>query len=977
MKNLSLHIRIALITLMIGSGNWAIAQFNGVTPTDFEVNFVIPEVEFKQNEIVSNPIRVVNRGTTAVQLSLDISAPPGWTLLKVNRRDFNLAAGDSIFIPTRLIPKGKVEGNTKYAINAMIRTQEGFPVGVGSYFCFTKKVVKWEMKVGPSEKVYFKNGEDEATFDLNLTNKGNYSQDFQMTLDGGQREDLLLLDTLGNIVRHPSYTLSLDEDEDTTMSFMVRPVQFKRNYRTVSLLSHLPFTLTQEKRYRYYAISEEAKDIDSSSIKRGTKIDFIRLGNELTVSPYGSDHLPLNVEARFQNVLSDFTVMSLNMNGLKQLDEERRLVYFTQLFLSQNFYNRELLDKTPWYVGYFTDRWDVQLGNVNGRSIGMPATGKGITGSYKINSEHRVGGHFTLNPGFQDDRIRSYGVFHDYFGKKNFRVSSSLSRSEDKIANRQSNVASTRVSARLAKGHNLSLMGSYSLSSFDDTSYTRTGYMLGATYSGVMAERRLRTSTNVRYSNPTFGLSTSELLTINNRSSYTINDTWEAQLLNSYNHNERYTDIFSDSIYSEFTTFNNRLNFAARTDVGVFQPGVFYNIQEQPLFTLHSRGLGFNYNKFNLKNNTLFTTSIQAGYNNPLQYSEIKEYFTARWSMLARVRTMSVNLRYNYGPSNPLLLTTAFSQFAYPKQFRGSVQHQYMFQNSRFILQSSATYSYNNQLLSHSMGLFPELYYFSSTGWRFSVNASYNYITSNVAEATRELNQNQGLQRSNIEPTRTSNMRMGVSIRKEIGIPIPFSKQQNHNLEFISFYDLDGDGIHDKDEPTIENVVIRLHKEEVLTNINGEARMKNLPGGDYYMMIQALDAPEGWFPEVPDSLQVIADMEVAIPFVRGIKVSGQVMIDLDQRTVAADEKFDLTNIKVAANNGKAYHTLTDFDGKFEFYLPNGDYTITLDENIMSDKYRLMQNDIPVTLSNDLESMFITFFIVEKRRKVKVKKFGQQ
>jgi hypothetical protein len=36
----------------------------------------------------------------------------------------------------------------------------------------------------------------------------------------------------------------------------------------------------------------------------------------------------------------------------------------------------------------------------------------------------------------------------------------------------------------------------------------------------------------------------------------------------------------------------------------------------------------------------------------------------------------------------------------------------------------------------------------------------------------------------------------------------------------------------------------------------------------------------------------------------------------------------------------------------------------------------MQNDIKVSLSNDLENMFVTFMVVEKRRKVEIKKFGQ-
>lgn len=976
MRMYSRHIALTLILFALDLGTTISAQLSSIDPSQFSIGFMIDEIEFKKNEIVSNPIRIVNNSNQTAQLHLDVSAPPGWFLMKTSKREFSLAAGDSIFIPTRLIPKGGVEGSTKYSINAMVRTEDGLPLGVGSFFCFTKKVVKWEMKVGPDDLIYFKNDEDEARFDLTLKNKGNYKQDFQLTLNGGQREDLLLHDTIGNVVRRPTFTLDLDANQDTTLAFSVRPVQFKRNFRTVSTISHRPFTITAEKRFRYYAISEEAKDLDHSSVKRGNKIDFVRLSNERTVSPYGSDHLPLTVEARIQNILSDFSIMSLNLQGMKQIDQDSRLVYFTQLFFSQNFYNRNLLDRTPWYVGYFKENWDVQVGNVNGRSIGNPASGKGITGSYKLNEQHRIGGHFTLNPGFNDTRLRSYGVYHDYISEKNVRVNSTLSRNEDLINGQIANIASTRISTRITQNQNISVMGAYSLNTFTDTSITKSGYMLGGSYSSIMLDRKLRTTLTGQYTSPSFGTASAEQTNLSNRTIYNLNEIWDVQLFNNYNHTKRYSDVLATDLYSQYLSFNNRLSFAAKTDKGIFQPGAFYNILDQPMFELHSRGLTFNYSLFNMEKNTMVSTSLQGAYNNPKGMNEIKDYFTANISLLTRVSTLSMNLRYMYGPGNPLLLQSALSQFAYPKQFRASLQQQHVFRNSRFVLQSGVNYSYANQTLSHSINLFPELFYFSATGWRFSVNASYNYLSSDVQRATAEISQNLGVQRNDTGPSTSTTMRMGLSLRKDIGIPIPFSKAQNFDIDIISFYDLNGNGVREKDEPTIENVVIRLDKEEVLTNVKGEAGLKNMPGGSHMLTVTPLDAPEGWFAGVADSLDVITDMTLNVPFVRGIKVSGQVVIDLDQRTTTAGAIFDLTNIKIAAYNGKAYHTLTDLQGRFDFYLPNGDYTITLDENILTDKYRLMQNDISVSLSNELENMFVTFFIVEKRRKVNVKKFGE-
>lgn len=969
------YIIQTLLLLFIFFGCNAYAQLITTDAGQFEIRFKLGEVEFKENEIVSNPLLIKNNSNQDATVTLDVSHPAKWTIIGLKNSEIVIPAKDSVFIPLRLIPKGGIEGNTKYAINAMIRNKEGYPVSVGQFFCFTKKVLKWEMEVGPTDKIYFRNDQDEADFDLTLKNTGNHPTDFQLSLNGGTREDLLLRDTMGNIIRRPSYTIPLESGADTTLKFNVKPAQFKRNFRTVSLTGHRPLSITQERRFRYYAVSEEAKDIDGSGFKRGTKMDFVRLANEKEVSPFGSDYLPLTMEAQIQNILSDYSVMSLNLMGAKQIDQESRLVYFTQLFFDQNYYNSNLLDNTPWYVGYFKPKWDVQVGMVNGRAIGTPSAGKGITGSYQILPHHRIGGHLTRSPNLRDGRYTNYGLFHQFDRNRSFRATTSLSRTEDRVLNRDINVLSTMMNKRLAQGHNISLMGGYSLTDFRDTSFTQTGYRLGMTYSGTMLDRRLRENLGVRYSSPRFGTSNSELVSVNNRTSYEVNQTWDILLLNNFNQNRRFTQLFNDSSQNSFSTLTNRLSFVARTDIGTFQPGLYYDVLEQPFYTNHSRGITFNYNKFDFEKNTLFTSTIQAGYNNPLNFPEIKEYFTAQWSMLARVRTLTVNMRYMYGPTNPLMLTTAFAQNNYPKQFRSSLQHQYMFRNSRFVLQSAGSYAFNNQIQSHSIGVFPEMFYFSSTGWRFSVRTQYNFVSTDIRQATASVVDNLGFDLSDNGPTTNSSFRVGVSVRKDLGIPIPFSKSKNYDTQIMAFYDLDGNGMQNNDEPLIENVVIRLGKEEVITNMKGEAKLANLPQGRYGLDVIPLDAPEGWFPDVPDSIDVNTKSILYIPFVRGIKVQGQVLIDLDQLTSDGNDHFDLSHIKITATNGKGYHTLTNAQGIYEFYLPNGEYTITFDENVLTERFRLMQNDIKVSLSNDLENMFVTFMVVEKRRKVDVKKFG--
>lgn len=972
------HIGFLCLLLALYMAKPLHAQFGNVNASQIEVSFKDAEIEFKKNEIVSNPLRILNTAERPVSFTLTPTVPPGWSLLRTSNRTYTVAPGDSIFIPFRVIPKGEVAGNTKYAISIMVTSAEGLPIGVASFFSFTKKIVNWEMSVLPENKIYLRNGENLADFGISMMNTGNYDQDFQLTLSGDQREDVQLMDTAGNFIHNPSYTLSLGPGEDTALRFMVEPKQFQRNYRTVSLVSHRPFSDTEERRFRFYAQSEEARQISATATKKGTKIDFVKLGNEKTISPFGTEYIPLIAEAQIQNILSNNSFMSMNLRGIKQFNEDRRLMYFTQLYYSQNYFNNTLFDNLPWYVGYFDKKWNVQVGNVSGRSFGMTSSGKGITGSYLVHRDHRVGGHFTVSPGFGGDaRFLSYGAYHDYMGTGRIRVSSSLARTQDNVQGIGASVVNSRVGIRLASQHNLSLLGAYSIRDYRDTAATLSGMMAGVSYSGKAMESRLRFNANGRYSTRAFALSNAERYAANSRTTYDINQVWQAQLLNSYASIAQGNHQFDDSVRFAFRSLFNRINFSARTEAGVIQPGLFYDILQQLNYTNHFRGVGFTYSRFDFDRNTLYSANIKAGYNNPLEFPEIKNFFSANLSLLARVKTFTANLRYNYGPTNPIVLLNTASGAAYPQTFRAAGQHQYMFRNSRFILQSSATYSYNNQIRGHTLGAFPELYYFTPSGWRFSVNFNYTFTSSNFQYATRALNDTRGIENPNPEPTRGQSLRFGASIRKEFGIPIPFTETRNYDLNFVAFYDLDGDGKHGQDEPTIENVVLRIDNDEVLTNVRGRASMKNVPKGVYYVVVVPLDAPEGWFAEMPDSLLVNMNKEVAVPFVRGIKVFGKVVMDRDQLVTGKEDKMDLTNIKITATStNQTYHTLTGFDGSFEFYMPNGTYTLTVDENVLTDRFKLLQNNIPVTLDKDLENLYVTFFIIEKRRKVNIKKFGE-
>lgn len=241
---------------------------------------------------------------------------------------------------------------------------------------------------------------------------------------------------------------------------------------------------------------------------------------------------------------------------------------------------------------------------------------------------------------------------------------------------------------------------------------------------------------------------------------------------------------------------------------------------------------------------------------------------------------------------------------------------------------------------------------------------------------TTDIGQNQN--QASIGPTVNSNLNLNFSLRKEFGVPIPFTNKTAASAKFVSFLDINGNNIKDKDEVSIQNIVVKLNKHEVITNFEGEASIKNLQQGNYKLEILPLEELNGWFANTKDSIFINEDGINYIPFVRGIKVYGDIIIDRQKIAVTDDKKLDLSRIKISAIKGdKIYNTLTNKNGRFEFYLPFGSYTVTMDEVILNDRFRVTRNNLPVKLRNEQDGVYVSFYIIEKRRKVIFKDFTKK
>ena len=944
-----------------------------------EIFFTKPSVEPKQGEILSNVLRIVNHNEIEKIILPEYNFPASWKL--VNKTDiwYEISANDTIYIPVRIIPQKILNGQSNFQINVFIYNSKGIQILTDHFSCTTDKNVEWEVS-NSKDKIYFKNGQTSEDLAFNISNKSLFDQDIFMTVNAAKGNLALERDD-EELESGETQSFELGSYSDTTFTYTATIDNLIKNFRKVSLLGHNPNQTGQHRHYSVFLNSQETKSVGQTDYRNGSKIDLIKLPNILRATEYSSKDLPLDVQMNYQNILGDYPFLSMNLNGYKNFNNDANLNYFTQLNYNQVFWDKEQLNNLPWYLGYFSDKWTAQAGNVNGGVVGMPSAGKGIKGSYRINPDHEVGAFMTSTGGFMKfGQTDAFGITYQYDLPKDGFVLGKFGRYTNGYNGTSGNILSLQSSLRIKEKHGLGIFGALSSRKYIYTGSLigQNGFLSGLNYNSRFFGNKLYVYGGARYNSKFFGSSNSEIFTGNAKLQYTFSENWSAY----YSANFADIESFTPSTgflnpFSSYTFLQNRVVFTATNRWGTFNPGLYYNLNNFYQYNVHARGLSLRFSKLNYLKNTLLSFYTEAGYTNSLTDPNIKEYFNFRMNTFYRIRTLTLSANYRYGANNKSAQDFQSATNRAPQIGRFGASHQYLFTDQHWVLETNMSYTYNNRFRSQYLGVHPELYFFSDNGWRYSINPGYNLSVTKYNDELLNIYSNNPIETDDLGPTVTKGFRLNASVRKSFGVPIPFMKHKNSNVSFNVFYDLNGNDKQDKNETSIENVVVKMGDLEVLTNSKGFALIENAKNDNYQFVTCPLVDLNGWFGKTPDSLQIFTNSIVQVPFVRGVKVIGNVVLNRQEIAVTDDRPFDLSNIRIAANDGENVEsTLTNFDGSFELYLPNGKYVLTIDENILGSKYALLQNNMELELNSDMENIYTSFFIVEKERRVKIKQFGE-
>ena len=942
--------------------------------------FSKPTEELKKGQIISNILKIINHSDIPLNFSVDAIFPGGWKRIGSKNKIHIAKPKDTVFVPIIILPTKLINGNTEIIVNTFIIDEDGQQIGNNFFTLTTTKKVAWSIDIKNNTNFYFKNDENTKDFNFLINNNGNYNQDIFVSYTI-PRKDLILTDTLLKPLIEPNKTFTLlpGEQKEIKHKIIAKSIN-ERNENRISINNYLPLTNTQRIARTLIVNTSEPK-IRKTDLQRKTKINFIKLPNEIEANSFGYPNLPLIVDLTAQNILDNRSFLSLNLQGFKQLNPEASLVYFTQLNYSNSFFTNNVFKNAPWYVGYFDDKKSIEIGQVNGDLIGASSSGKGIKLGYQFNEKHSAGGFYVNSNGFfsSENSIISYGGWYKFKYNESIRLRASAGRSSNNFTERVNNSIILQPSVNFLNSHSISFISGFNNLQFkvNDISQSTNGYLIGTNYSSIAFKKKLRSNINVRYNDKYFSNGSSERINISQRFNYQLSKDWIAIATNNYQKSNifnRNTDTF---LYTQENFFSN-VSFSKKTLKGSYQPGVFFEYRNFPNNSFVLRGLNFRYSLYNFEKNLLSSIFTRAGYAKPKDIIDSEEYFSLEMSGLFRYQTWSLTGRYNLGTFSSISSQQNQNNFSTPQSLRLSIQNQYLFPSRQFVLESNLIYSYNNIFKNHSLGIFPQLFYFSDSGWRFGLSANYMFTSSDFSSVydTTDIGQNQN--QASIGPTVNSNLNLNFSLRKEFGVPIPFTNKTAASAKFVSFLDINGNSIKDKDEVSIQNVVVKLNKHEVITNFDGEASIKNVQQGKYKLEILPLEELNGWFSNTKDSIFINEDGINYIPFVRGIKVYGDIIIDRQKIAVTDDKKLDLSRIKISAIKGdKIYNTLTNKNGRFEFYLPFGSYTVTMDEVILNDRFRVTRNNLPIKLRNEQDGVYVSFYIIEKRRKVIFKDFSKK
>jgi len=915
------------------------------------------------NEVASNVLRIVNTTGRRSIFNLDFAYPAGWTTLTNPEKVYNVADGDTLFVPVRMIPPKGAQGNVNYFINATAFMTNGVPLASAPWSMQISKVSNWFASMVDTE-VYFPTDKNEAQFRVNVRNSGNSAENviFYFNTD----VQLTVLDLEGNPFPENSMPLSLPVDLDTTLIFKV---VLDESAKEENFFTAGPINATQDDKIDY-KLHVQVKDINNERANFGGRVTVKRLNKEVKIdSDLGSSTIPLKVQFNTYNVLSQFTNYSLDLSGDVDLGRDRNFRYYYQTIISSSSLAGTQFLGSYRFAEYNSPKYTVAVGDL-GDNMELLLNGTGAKASYRFDKVD-VSGIYVTRPqaGNVNNNLQSMGGTVRFKSGKGWNVESDIVYQSDEFNQVDRKLATAKGNYRFGNQGLAELKVGYSQEDHTglDTAFTLPGIGISGRYTGRVKD--LSISAQVRYNTANYSSQFRGTQSYNLNARYPLkNNSFVGVRVNM---NTRDPEIYSkgilfpDRLYKR-NTYEARYGWNTPGGNFIFYPKVFDEefLDVRTLTT--GAGVTFSTNK---SSDVRFFSRFYSGFTKAKDY-DIDPYLVNRWENILKYKNLNLSVRYYYGPYNILDNLRIIEDRINPQSFYMSAFANLNFVEARLSVRPMLTMSYESVLARWRMNIAPQLTYYSKSGFEFNMTLEY----FNISQGESPLASINDTGTNAFNPFTQNNTFLRFGVTKQFNIKKP--GKRSHELEVVVFKDMNGNNMRDKGEELEKNVIVKVNGEVLMTDDEGNVIFRDMPEGEYEIQTEVLANTEGWFKSKNIRVDLRSDQAVFIPLKRGVQINGSIILQKAQYSSLGENGMSLSGVRVTAisESGEEFSTLSDLSGNFRIYVPFGRYTIKVNENAFDQQFQFAQSSYDLMVNNLNVNYQLTFYLIEKRRQLNIRKF---
>lgn len=918
--------------------------------------------------ISSNIIKVNNNTDKAREFVLSTMNPASWKVIGNRERRIKVAPRDSVFIPIRIIPLGEVRGGDIIKIKTSLYSEDML-VSTAQWIIETEMIHKWTAKIMKDDTHFFHNS-DSTVVQVHFKNEGNVDETLNIDYYPSRLLELI------NTSKKESFQLKVGRD--TTINVEVK---IKQDTDNASQLYEKP-----KRSLNKYSLKVKAHSPGQTKSAWQRSATFTKAQSTYKENKMKWDHLPLTIDFQSYDILGENPYASLGLYGIKHFDGNRYLRYNFQFLGATG--SHPTLEANYQHIAYYAPRLQIQLGDIsNTHTGGISMQGKGAMIRKVLGRQHSISGIYTRHARLlEENKIRNYGF--DYsFDASNKRLNTKVyvQRQSNVIQMYDKNLLGLQLRIVPLREQQFSFQADVSQTKFGYPTHTDSieGYNLIASYNGRFFHR-LDLGLNYQLSSPDF---VSYAGAENKRAYFNIRIKDNQNLMSHYISRKYSPNIYSNGnlIYSGLRSDQEdiKLSYRFRKDHQAFSLYGQYNYYMVPNYDLNWYGGGVDYSN-TLSLYSRINTSLSVWRNNFNMLDD--EYTTIQFRLTLRQRNFRFSGLYYYGARYMVDHINYAENLETPRSYFVNANHEWWCgRKKNLLINTAANMSYRTNLDRLQVNVRPNVEYFVNHGFKIKGYASV--VVFNQGEREFVVNN-----KNIINPEYSKGrFEMGLGFTKDIGLPM--SRKNNFDLKFVAFCDDNGNGVKDRNEDVIPNMLIVATELteanninfssfegnlEVITNENGEAVLLNIDKGNYRIETHPLQRLKSWYNDRNFSTAVFEDKTIYLPQAKGGKIYGSIQLEVGNYS-RFDNEISLENIKVSArdSSGFVYSCLTDKNGSFILNAPMGTYKISVNEELFSGALELAENNMIVSIDNNFSEKQQNFFVKEKERKIVITKFADE